>query len=940
MKLFFHARRGRIYKFISLFSLSAFIVNMSISGMFFVIQPTKLAQADQPDLCEADTDVVLIMDRSGSMEDGESERLCSWEQWQISANYPPKECVVHNEDGLSEGECEAKPDHSSFGCDSPVFTPASNSKIEDAMNAAGSFLGNMGSSDQSALVSYASDASLDKSLSNDHSATESAVNALSTGGATNIGDAIDLANSELGSTRANPQAVKVMILLTDGRANEPNGNGEDENSLDVAYAETMATVAAGLGYKIFTIGVGDDVNDTMLINIASITGAKRANGDPGYYHYPNPDDDLLEIYNLIALQLCEYGSISGCKYNDVNSDADSSGIDSGEEKLDDWEIILDDGISTTSQMTVDGCYSFAGLENGDYAVSEVMQNGWVQSYPSLGYYELTISNHENITDIDFANYIPEVPSIATSTVYIKKFIDNVASSSAGWEMSVYAFDGSVDPATSTTLADAWIPFEITLNNATSSVQANEIQQSGYNLVDIICTLGLGGPEVGGADHACGGIYDIEVGDGDKIYCEFYNETIAPATSTISGCKYNDRNNNGLLDSGEEALDDWGIQLIQCTYTPLSPNELQFLPLSQVADLDQGTGSCTLRETATTTNGCYEFNDLSAGDYGVLELGQSGWEQTYPLNDTFYFFNLPAGTATTSIDFLNYFIPVPQPYCGDGNLDFGEECDDGNTASGDGCSAVCMNEGNGEDPYCGDGSVNQSSEECDDGNNNNGDGCSSVCLNESSSGPYCGDGTVNQSSEECDDGNTSSGDGCSSSCQNESSGGGGGFFTYTGQGETEEIIVLGEEGEPTLLIEKTIEQAFANNGDEGIEYQIIITNNGTLTAFDVILNDSLPDGLVYSGTNENLKTWNLGDIESGKSVITKYNVDVLSSAKSGVYENIARVSASNHDEVSDTASLEVREIVVLAETGFRFMEFLLLFGFALVGVFVGRKGVNI
>ncbi len=36
-----------------------------------------------------------------------------------------------------------------------------------------------------------------------------------------------------------------------------------------------------------------------------------------------------------------------------------------------------------------------------------------------------------------------------------------------------------------------------------------------------------------------------------------------------------------------------------------------------------------------------------------------------------------------------FEPEPQePYCGDGNLDEGEECDDGNNEDGDGCSADC------------------------------------------------------------------------------------------------------------------------------------------------------------------------------------------------------------------------------------------------------------
>jgi cysteine-rich repeat protein len=47
----------------------------------------------------------------------------------------------------------------------------------------------------------------------------------------------------------------------------------------------------------------------------------------------------------------------------------------------------------------------------------------------------------------------------------------------------------------------------------------------------------------------------------------------------------------------------------------------------------------------------------------------------------------------------------EPFCGDGNLDPGEECDDGNNVDGDGCDANCMVE------FCGDG-ILQPGEECD------------------------------------------------------------------------------------------------------------------------------------------------------------------------------------------------------------------------------------
>lgn len=100
-------------------------------------------------------------------------------------------------------------------------------------------------------------------------------------------------------------------------------------------------------------------------------------------------------------------------------------------------------------------------------------------------------------------------------------------------------------------------------------------------------------------------------------------------------------------------------------------------------------------------------------------------------------------------------------CGNSIVDYlnGEQCDDGNTASGDGCSATCQIEASAS---CGNGMLELAAgEECDDGNKAAGDGCSPACQLETV-GQACGNGMMT-APEVCDDGNVKSGDGCNATC---------------------------------------------------------------------------------------------------------------------------------------------------------------------------------
>lgn len=134
------------------------------------------------------------------------------------------------------------------------------------------------------------------------------------------------------------------------------------------------------------------------------------------------------------------------------------------------------------------------------------------------------------------------------------------------------------------------------------------------------------------------------------------------------------------------------------------------------------------------------------------------------------------------------------FCGNGLLEGGEVCDDGNFQPGDGCSPDCLSA-----EVCGNAIVDAAAgEQCDDGANNSdtapdacrtncafaacGDGVVDPSLNETcdegvdnSDAPdalcrsncqprRCGDGEVDPAfGEVCDDGNLLSGDGCSGDC---------------------------------------------------------------------------------------------------------------------------------------------------------------------------------
>jgi cysteine-rich repeat protein len=173
--------------------------------------------------------------------------------------------------------------------------------------------------------------------------------------------------------------------------------------------------------------------------------------------------------------------------------------------------------------------------------------------------------------------------------------------------------------------------------------------------------------------------------------------------------------------------------------------------------------------ATTALACSGRNTLRTLD--PVDAGHDRPPEVLGVSDSV----APADGPADSLD-------LPTSTCGNGLVDPGEQCDDGNTVSGDGCNRLCQIESDwppgclqpGCLVVCGDGRL-ESGEVCDDGNVISGDGCSADCTSVEDGWrcpwigwrciPVCGDRQL-KGDESCDDGNTANGDGCSSTCLTE------------------------------------------------------------------------------------------------------------------------------------------------------------------------------
>ncbi|VXD23553.1 conserved hypothetical protein [Planktothrix serta PCC 8927] len=358
------------------------------------------------------------------------------------------------------------------------------------------------------------------------------------------------------------------------------------------------------GWTIFADGNNNGVLDTGEGSL--VTGADGrytfANVPPGNYTLrevqqpgwtqttPNPGPIGVSggTNAIINFGNRQFGSISGVKFNDLNSNAT---LDTGEPSLAGWTIFIDANNNGTLEATepttvtnATGAYAFTNLEPASYTVREVQQAGWVQTTPNPG--AVNVTGGTDITGINFGNnQFGTITGLKFSDTNTNALFDAGETPLQGWTIFIDANgNGTLEAteASAVTGADGRYTFaSVPPGNYTLL----EVQQPGWTQTT---------PNPG----------SVGISGGTNAIVNFGNRQFG----SISGIKFNDTNANSLFDAGETPLQGWTIYIDSNVNGVLDPTE---------------------PTTVTGTDGSYVFTNVPPGNYVLREVQQAGWTQTVP-----------------------------------------------------------------------------------------------------------------------------------------------------------------------------------------------------------------------------------------------------------------------------------------------------------------------
>lgn len=622
---------------------------------------------------------------------------------------------------------------------STSIDPTELGQMKTAMNAFVSALA--GTPTQFSVTKFATTALIIQAFTSNSGSVTTAINGIPVGGGfTNWEDGLTKAQSTL-PNRTNPNLV---IFASDGNPNTVIGGsgGSASESTAVSAAQVVANALKASGTRILAIGIGTDLNVT---NMEAISGSNVNTGNV------LTSDVITTDFSGLATQLATFatqtcgGTITVNKYIDSVSPTTRGGVGwqfniAGTSKTTDGNGQTEAvNVSAGSNYSVTETNMLSGHSFGSASCKK--SNGDSVGTPNgQGVTGITVGASD-IISCDFVNTLNK----GTITI-IKDAVPN--------DPQDFKFTGNLGQFDLDDDSDPTLPNIATFSGMTQGTYTvTEPNVQGWDLTNVVCNDTNSQGNVNNRNAV------IQLEPGETVTCTFTN-TKQTGTLTLVKTVTNDNGGQKTTADFQAYINGnpvpWNVPqtLNAGSYTATESSQSGYAASSWGGGCSaNGTVSLTGGENKTCTitnndiqplltvtkvvNGgskqigdfplFIDENPVSSGQQTGINVGQHVVSETNQLHYTGAISGDCAsdGSITLSLGdvksctITNTYVP----YCGDGNKDLGEACDDGNQVNTDTCLNTCVA------AACGDGYIQTGVDECDDGNKVNHDSCSTSCKTE-------------------------------------------------------------------------------------------------------------------------------------------------------------------------------------------------------------------